>query len=524
MSRTIRFIALAAFVVFLTGCATTQQSSGGRYTLPETIAADDGILLVKLIGVQSLSPFNAKWRTLRLTNEAGVFYDIQDTAPGTASYSLFLGTLPKGQYKLSTLESIGTGPGLLFAALMSDVKDLEAHFGPLKIQPGVVTNLGTVVFALPESKNAPLKTAVLAGPSGLAAAIADVDARSRPKLEGRQSATWDSPPETKASLDALAIVRKHAVNLAPLYKARSGQVITGGALGMIHERAPDGKWQSTGIGSLDTITYVRELGDGRLFAGTDNGRYYLRKPDQQAWERFDLLERDVAVRQVERIGDAGYVIQIAPHGPAGAVVGMSKYSYLYKARLEDTGSEKVVLSFDEASAVGTAPMLYDGQDLVVYFNHMGISRRADLHRINPRTLEKRTEQVNYWVKDIYRVPDGTLVLDRMNGMSAFASFSKDNGKSWDHGETAGPHTVRFMSAKSGYGFSTSAMGWTTTTVAFNKTEDGGKSWSPVGTPAAASGRMNLVPLDPGSFVVFTGTKILSTRDEGQTWRTEWPMD
>jgi hypothetical protein len=351
-----------------------------------------------------------------------------------------------------------------------------------------------------------------------------VDKAARPRLDDRQRLTWDRMPDGDSGVEALAIIRKHAINLSPIQRTRKGNIIAGGALGLVHERTPDGKWESKGVGTLDTITYVRELDDGRIFAGTDAGAYHLWQPAQGAWQRYQLPNRDTVVTHLEPVGEAGYAIQVGILGAAGNPLGLRQYSVLLKPKLEETGTEKTLLSFDEASALGRSPTFFDGEELLVYFNHIGFTRRADLHRINMRTQAKRMEQVNSWVNDIYRLPDGTLVLDRMNGVSTYASFSQDNGRTWNHGETAGPYSSRFINAKLGYGFSTSSTGWSSVTVALNKTEDGGRSWKQVGAPAEAAGRISLLPLDQGGFMVFTGLKILSTQDEGKTWHTEWPVE
>jgi hypothetical protein len=122
---------------------------------------------------------------------------------------------------------------------------------------------------------------------------------------------------------------------------------------------------------------------------------------------------------------------------------------------------------------------------------------------------------------MYRVSDGSLVLDRMNGMSIYNSFSKDNGKTWVDNDASGPHTLRYTDANNGYGFTLVSRGWSTVTLRLSKTEDGGKSWKQLGNPIEGSGILPIRIVGKRLFV-FTGQKLLSTVDEGATWDTEWP--
>ena len=503
----------------LAGCATGPGSS--RNPLPETIGPDDGIVVVKLIGLQSLSAFNSKWSQLRVTDPKGTSHGIYDSSPNGASYSLFLSTLPKGQYRFELLESTSpSASGLAMALLMTDSIREFPQLGGFTVAPGAVTNLGTIVFAFPkDGKGPPLSTAVLDDQAGKAAALDGVRSDLQPRLAGRPQGSWDNDPDDRSNAAALALIRKHSARLSPMERTRDGRLIAGGPLGQVHERRTNGTWESRSVGALDTITYARALDDGRIFAGTDNGRYYLWQPAQRSWQRFDLPERDTVVQYFEPLGDAGYVMQLGRLGGQ-----MGKTDYLFKARLEEAGGEKTLHAFDGFSAVGRSPLYFNGEELILYFNHPGITRSADVHRINPRTGEKKMDNVRYWVKDVYRLPDGSLVQERMSGLlSVYPMFSKDNGRTWQDSEVEAPGVSRFVDERNGYGFKTSAMGWSSVTLQMNRTQDGGKTWEPTGTPVVATGQSRIQPGTGGELVVYSGQQVLSTRDAGNTWRVEWPQ-
>jgi hypothetical protein len=518
----------AVLLALLTGCATHQQYVDNRFTLPEKIEAEQGVLMVKVIGVQPLSVFNAKWQTLSVTDKtSGVSYEMQDTAQPAASYSLFMGTLPKGQYKINGLVSTGPAPGnfglipaLVIMAATSDHQNIGDSLGSFTVNPGALTNLGTVVSALPSQKNGQPKLAVLADADGKAAALADAEPTAKARIANMPVLGWDNPPASEEAAKALEIIRTSAGNISSIDATADHHLIAGSVLGMLHSRSPEGKWISQSVGSFDTIIYVRALENNRIFAGTDNGKYFLWVPEQDKWLSHRAISEDFRITHVEPMGEAGYAIQAtSTHLPT--LSKPIKTKILFKPKLEDVTEAKEVLSIDGFSAFGKTPMFYNGEELQVFFNQVGFSRVADRYRINPKTHEKTQDSVPYWAYDMYRVSDGSLVLDRMNGMSIYNSFSKDNGKTWVDNDASGPHTLRYTDANNGYGFTLVSRGWSTVTLRLSKTEDGGKSWKQLGNPIEGSGILPIRIVGKRLFV-FTGQKLLSTVDEGATWDTEWP--
>lgn len=529
MSAVVRVLVIPFLGLLLASCATNQHMVNGRMTLPPTIQAEEGVLLLKLVGVQPLSSFNAKWGTLKLANKQnGQAVELYDTAPPLSSYSLFMGTLPKGQYEIKGVGAapavpgtFGVLPALALLAMTSDSQSLESQLGTFTVRPGALTNLGMVVSALPEEKGQKVKLAVLADERGRATALTDAEPTAKERLTKFETRSWDSAPPADAADKALDIVRAHARNISSIESTSDNRILIGSALGMIHVRSAEGTWSSMSVGSLDTITYARALDDGRMFAGTDTGKYFLWLPDQKRWQERTLTGSDYKIVYMEPMGQAGFAIQAASL-IAPALSMPTKTKMFFTSKLEDAGAAKELLSIDGASAIGRLPVFYTGEELQVFFNHMGISRTADLYRINPVTHEKKVDKTSYWAAELYRLPNGTVALNRMNGMTVYNSFSTDNGRTWTHNRTGGPNSVRFLDPVNGYGFSTVSTGWSVNTIGLNKTKDGGKTWERIGTVVDGAGIMPIRFVN-GRLFVFTGQRLLSTADEGQTWNTEWPL-
>ncbi|MBI2306598.1 MAG: hypothetical protein HYU78_04780 [Rhodocyclales bacterium] len=82
----------------LAGCATNQQFNNGRYSLPEKLPENEGVMVMKLVGMQVPSIMNSKYRTIALTDaEKGGRIEVQDVSPMGAADSVFAAVLPAGR-------------------------------------------------------------------------------------------------------------------------------------------------------------------------------------------------------------------------------------------------------------------------------------------------------------------------------------------------------------------------------------------------------------------------------------------
>jgi hypothetical protein len=512
-----------ALALMVAGCAAPPMKHSA---LPEALAADQGVVSVKVIGVQPLSAFNAKWRTLKLTEvSTGRGAELRDTAPVSAGYSLFLGPLPPGQYSVSGFHSDGVAPGafgvlpaLIIMGMTSDSQSIGSQLGNFTVRPGTLTNLGVVVSALPEDKNASLKVAVMADEKGLTSTLEDVEPQSRARLKAMPASGWDHAPDPTASAKALDIVRGHARNVSAMEVLEGGRIAIGSALGMVHVRGTAGQWTSMSTGSLDNITSVRAMPGNGLFAGTDSGRYHVWNAEQGIWRSHEAAIGERVV-SMERLGEAGYAI-LTQSLQASSIGLAGRNRVILKKELNSPEPPNTLLDLEGGSATGRLPMFFDGKSLLVVFNHVGFSRTGDVYRVDPATLQHKLEKVDHWTQGFYRLGDGLLVRERMNGLSLYSDFSLD-GVAWSRNEASGPIAMHFSNRERGYGVAVTSTGWSGVTLALNKTVDGGKLWTKVGTPVEATGAATVRVVGDTVFV-FTGKQLLSTRDDGSTWVVEWP--
>lgn len=516
---------VAGIVAAAAGCASVPVG------IPEKIDPATGVVAVKVVGVQRVSITNAKWTQLTFVEKTtGVPVVVNDSAPIGANYAMFAQTVPPGTYAIKAFDAPGVAPGgfgilpaLVFMALTSDNHGGHERLGTFKVEAGGVTNLGLMVTAQPDGNSNDAQMAIVADSLGQAAVIDDLEAGARERLKPLRTLSWDQAPGEASADRAREIVRTRTTNLSAIDTTSDQRLVFGSALGLVHMRDTSGRWQTLSTGSLDTITHVRVLPQGRILAASDNGNYHLWQPRDRSWVSRKLSTTGQVIAS-EPMGDDGVALLVKAHSWPGQRFVMN-HSVLVVRDLAGSGPAQEVLSLDDFPALGAPPLFFDGRELIVIMNQQGFSRTADVYRIDPKTLARRTEKLDNWTGRLYRLPDGTLMRDRMNGLSAYNDVSDDDGKTWQLGNGSGPFATRFANRNEGYGLSLVSMGMKSSTFTLSKTTDGGKTWQPVGTPLESGSTSTPLQLQlAGNLpLVFTGRQLLSTIDDGKTWRTEWPL-
>lgn len=520
-----RWVVVASLLAIASGCATVNQG------IPEKLEPSAGAVVLKLQSVQRLGATNGKWTRMTVVEQkSGLATELVDTAPIDAQHALFAQPLPAGTYTVKSLDAPGVAPatfGILGAviiqAMTSDQHGPNQGLGSFTVEPGSVTNLGLIVAAPPRDNEKQMPMAVVADERAQAAVSADLDAASRRNTQALRTRSWDKAPDPKQLDLALEIVRTRASYVSPLDVTADGRVLLGTAMGLLHVRDTAGRWSTLSTGSFDTLGYVRELSDGRIVAGTQSGRYHLFDAATRSWSSRRVVDEG-RILQIEPMGAGGYALLLGNGVQLGAPSKLRVVFVRDLAAAEPAPREVLVL--EGFPAMGTVPMFFDGKDLVVVFNHVGITRTADLYRIDPVAAQPRVEKQSHWTSRFYRVPDNVLLRDRMNGMSLYSDASTDNGATWQLTEHANGSMAKFSTRSTGYGLSFKSMGMKSSTFSLSKTTDGGKTWVDVGKPFDSGGNgtpMQLALTADKRPLVYTGAQLLSTSDEGATWTVEWPL-
>lgn len=514
-----------AAAVWLSGCVATAPvvESNGAYA-PVISKEGEGDLLVRVVNVQKINEFNPKWEKLVVKETStGQLIHIDDTAPAVAGYSLFAGSIPQGQYEFVGFRNEGSQSavgGFFVSALLQEMSKAGANVqtspSTFAVKPGAVTNLGTIVSALPETPGGGMKLAILADQANRESALADLAPSTRARLSSKTALGWNSEPDPRIASQDLSAIRPYVRSPSPLEVTSDGRLMIGSPLGLVHIRSTSGQWSTMSTGSLDTITVVRALKGGNLVAGADTGRYFVWSARDTTWNAYRAADGDRIV-QIEPMGDLGYAILVESR--TRNVPKKTSIRVLFKERL-DASTEAKELMQSEVRSTMNGTMFFDGQELFAYLNLSGMVRTSNVLRFNPRTGEQSSQTENFWAKSFYRLSDGTVARERFNGTSFYTDFSND-GKTWQKDGRLTPSAARFLDRQSAYGITLRSMGWSTSTFVLSKTTNGGSSWENVGSNFELS-KIDAVRVVGQRMYVHTGKELLSSQDEGKTWNVEWP--
>lgn len=518
-----RTILVIVTALSLSACATAPKSVNGRNAPLTEMSEGQGVALAKIVAIARPSAFNSKWRAVVLEDSAGNTFSLSDVGPPSAKYSIFMGTLPEGRYKVKQLVSAGSGPGLIFVLMSTDSAHIESRLPQFDVRKGAVTNLGTIVFQLPKGGDATsLQFVINDGDIGKQAALEDLYPEDRTTIMSMQALDPSGNPAIDRIRETDALIFKSPPFLTSLVRLADGRVAAAGIAGFLHIRERDGTWHSLHMNSFDSFKTVNELPDSTLALGTENGKYFLVPADGKAVERHRLADADLAISAILPMGEFGYAIQAwrqqnaSPFGPFS-------YFVLKKDDLHVDGTEKELASFDGFSALGAVPMYFHKKELSVFFNEPGFRRTTKMSRFNMETGERSEQEFAFWPLKVEPGSGDDLIMTRMNGMSFYRSVSKDDGKTWLAIDDEIAIESFFFSSQVAFGLRKVSTGWDTIEMTLTKTEDGGKTWRDSGVPFTVStGIPRLLGLGSNEVVVYTGVDIRSSIDGGATWKVEWP--
>jgi len=522
---TYKYFLVLVITLTLSACATGPTAIDGRNAPLTEIPEGQGIALVKMIGIARPSVFNPKWRSLILEDSTGKPFSLNDVGPPAAKYSLFLGSLPEGKYKVKQLASAGSGPGLLFVVMSTDSANIESRLPQFEVRKGAVTNLGTIVFQLPKGGDAKSLNFVMNnGEIGKRAVLDDLYPDDKTTIMSMPA----NHPSDNAAMDRIgeteALVFKSPPFLAGLFRLPDGKIAAPGVAGFLHIRERNGNWHAIHTNAFDTFNTLSEINNQTLALGTEGGKYYLIEPEKRTITSHRLTEPDLAISAIVPMGKFGYAIRAKratspnPFGPFISFI-------LIKKDLNIDGTEKELISIDGFSVSETMPIYFHKKDLFVFFNEPGVMRTTKMWRFNMESGEKSQQGFDFWAFKVEPGAHDEMIMTRMNSMSFYRSISKDDGKTWQAIDDEIATEAYFFNDKVAVGLRKVSTGWDSIQAILSRTEDGGKTWKDSGVPFTVSvGKPQVVGLGSNEIVVYTGLDIRSSLDGGTTWKVEWPRE
>lgn len=521
-----RWLSLLAFVL-LTGCATSIATRTPDGLLKVEIPNDsqDGYLLVRVVSTRPISLLNPKWQHVALMSAQGVRHEIPDVTPMSLGFagdstviteSLHFGRLPPGEYDFANAGSIGPGPGLLMALVMSDHAALDRKMPRLRIEKGRLANLGTIVFA-PSADKEPAQLVLLDGARGRAEslrALQDDSARAALPPEG---GGWQRPNlgEPEPVDQARALV---AMISAPSDAASNGHLVVGSHLGEVFERTGTSQWRDSPLSELIRVTFATRWTDGTWIAGSEFGRYATKQPEGN-WRVHAIPGERGQVTAIQKLptGEILFLLSDRAKGVRALVM----------PELVPAAAAPKVLDVDlkDADEAKLPAMLLDHPEAVLIARNVpGFRREVVLTRIDKRSLAVSTTRENFWVSGWQALPNGQIQVNRMNGLTNYFTLSTDAGRSWKNTDLVLPHGVRWADSSTAYAINPTP-GFNTVSNQVTRTTDAGKTWTPIGKAFTTRDlAARIIYADDKEILAQGGFAVFSSIDMGKTWTTTFPRE
>ncbi len=446
--------ATKSFLLSMVACLALFNVSAyaGNVPFPDNLrdmklAEGEGIALVRTVVPRSVySPRLHSWMGLVIAEEAtGKTHLLENWADPDAEYSVFVGTLPAGSYRLRGLRtSLPSQTSDRFGSTYSsNLFALPLLGGPLiQVRAGAISDLGTLL-TIPSGqvKAQPVRNASLYTEQGMSViqsrsvvestrltALIQQRWPTMAVLEEPQPGNGPQPVSTD-TLSGL-MVDLAPRTLSPVMHV-SGALLAGEALGHIRNRAPNGNlsWLPTGLSGAITSLAVGD--DGQILAGSNMGILMLRQPGASAWRAHYMPDPYSDVIGISIAGRGAFLL--TRHSLEAQV--------LHKDNLDD-GAPWTVLKRFSISRVGGSnfDMRANGGNLSILEHSRGWSNGTTLHRYVADTgVWTEREIPADWIKGdgvAALTSDGRVIsADAKRGGPQQLRVSDDQGKTWRDAQT-----------------------------------------------------------------------------------------
>jgi photosystem II stability/assembly factor-like uncharacterized protein len=502
---------ILAFTI-LTGCANTAAVRTERgLELDLTAKSDEGFVVLKVISTRPISLINPKWQSVKVSSN-GKLVELDDITPPYnmlmgqhfPTESLHFAKLQAGSYDVTGLGSIGpVAAGLLLALLASDHAAAGGQLPSFKVDAGRLANLGTIVYAPEIDKEQPERIFLLHGPAGKRAAYDALLGEAKlGDLSLPEGGGWANAASAEAEAAVLAQVRP-LVSMLNIRNTNSG-LIAGSHLGQVFRRTGPQTWTREYLNTLGTVFSIAHRIDGRLIAGSDYGRYFV-KDSIGVWKAYRLGQETGRVSHIEEGADGSVIFVISD---------VKQNRVLLKKSLENVSE----VATEITTVAAPHNVLGTEKEVFIARNVLSMARETEITRIEKQSLAVTSSSEKFWVREWQYLPDGKVMLTRQNGMSLYKSSSFDNMKTWTHSELPGLFSSYWFDENRAIALDWST-GFTMVTNLLRRTRDGGKSWEPFGNSLESRHAPGRIVYADDSEILLQGSHMLySTIDQGQTWQ------
>ena len=498
----------------LAGCSTLTVSSDPTKTPPRP---DEAVTVVSVTGnTAQVSQFDSI--LLRRLPDPGSTSNVQHTyllhhrSPGLSrDTSLFLGTLPQGEYEFVRFNDDDTQQ---FLPLGEKSRETLGRF---RVEGGSTVDLGRLIVT-------PLNTRVLVGRSARITGNEALVQRFLPEhskfFAGGVKPGWLSPTASRERVEEYALSRPVGANGLTLLK--DGRVAAGSRLGTVLLRDTSGSWSAAQAPGLESILYVTAVDrpDASLLAVGEFGT---------------LLKLDVSGTRLSPVdtGDLppGNLFFISGHDTTGWFIAQQRGSEvtLYRSDRLESGRwtpvrrEDVSFSFWHGANRFWIWETTEGFAYATSQGAMHFYRRADASWTS-RTVPGDARLITVVPSPGDRLGIVTSPGGGFGGVFASVYVTRDGASTWEPVQSE--FKVKVNAPRILPDGTMLLAGGVFSKSELHVSKDQGKTWTPSGEFALTQ---DLVVLADGSLYAIDGNhgfslfSIRRSTDLGATWATEYTI-
>jgi hypothetical protein len=280
------------FILLLAGCAG--QVNMLPTLTPETIVQpSQGVVVVRIINTSSYPlPFNQiTFAPENLMESSKIKADrALSLTPKMNGSTVFSAPINAGKYALSSIRSFHARGDYLYSRWAST----DAKFGTFVIEPGKVTDLGTIIY-YPKPEKDKYFDILLLAPHTQKGEVLDSDF-SFFKYDKDQLLGWNLDERDEERESLYSSVAQNPITFNSRYLAPDGAVYFLGKLGVILKRTAQGDWELDAIDSNFDLNTMAQNKRGDIIVGGAEGQLFLKTVGNE-WKNISLDPKN----QVEQL-------------------------------------------------------------------------------------------------------------------------------------------------------------------------------------------------------------------------------
>ena len=278
-------LVISAFLLLLGGCAS-QVNMLPTLNEETVLQPQQGVVVAKVINASSYPlPFNQLTINPKNLNESDQVKSPRLTAL-TNNYrgsTVFAAPVNAGDYALSSIRAFHSHGDFWYSRFVTT----NAKFGTFRVNPGQVTDLGTIIY-YPKSQGDKYINLLLRQPSP---APASTLYESFPfyQFDLDSVRSWEEDEYEQERNSNYVSAARNPVTYNDQYLGPDGSLYFVGKLGVIIKRSPDGEWSLDAVDTNIDLYTIAANSRGDLVVAGDEGKVFIKHNGE--WQNASISHK-----------------------------------------------------------------------------------------------------------------------------------------------------------------------------------------------------------------------------------------